>query len=144
MPQVDFYTIKESTLQGRLNFACRLTEKAFTTGMKVYLHTDNANTAEELDNLLWSFKPESFIPHAIQGVLSTEEENELPVLIGYGSNQSHPDELLINLAETIPSSHQSFTRIAEIIINDDEAKELSRQHWREYKTAGHDLNHHQL
>ncbi len=62
MSQADFYIMNEVEDEQRFFIACRLTEKAMAQGLKVYIHTASEQSAQDMDDLLWSFKPESFIP----------------------------------------------------------------------------------
>lgn len=141
MAKVDFYTIQQSTQEGRDFFACRLVEKVYNQGHKIYIHTESETVAQELDDLLWSFRPESFIPHAITG---NEEGEDVPVIIGYGNEYSGPKDVLINLSLSIPSFHHEFQRIAEIVINDEAIKQTLREHWKQYQDLGYELQQHQL
>ena len=88
MSQADFYIMKEAEDEQRFLIACRLTEKAMAQGLKVYIHTASEQSAQDMDDLLWSFKPESFIPHTIVGLEDDMEDEEIPVLIGYKGNAS--------------------------------------------------------
>ena len=145
MALVDFYILKQSEEQDRMFFACRLTEKALKQGLKIYIHTDSELAAQEMDDLLWSFRPDSFIPHAIVGVdeeLTADEEN--PVFIGFTEAFENKADLLINLGQGIPEFHADFSRIAEIVPNSDSAKSNLREHWNTYKDAGFELKHHEL
>ena len=145
MAQVDFYSLRQPEEQDRLFFSCRLVEKALVQGLKIYIHTDSETVAQEIDDLLWSFRPESFIPHAIVGTDMEEiEDDEVPVLIGYGDNTTDRGQLLINLSSGLPPLQDAFERIAEIVPNREEAKAALRQHWNAYKEKGFELNHHQL
>ena len=56
MTRVDFYVLPVSEPHGRLSFACRLAEKAWLGGHKVYLHGEDDAAARSLDELLWSFQ----------------------------------------------------------------------------------------
>lgn len=141
MPKVDFYTIAKSGEDARLLFACRLTEKAFTLGHRVYIHMADDNMAQEMDNLLWTFNEESFVPHAIDGII---EDEEVPVLIGYRDQFEGPKDVLINLSPTLPPFHGDFQRITEVVNSDDNVKAFSREHWKAYKAAGYSLEHHEL
>ena len=143
MTKVDFYTLRQSQENDRLFFACRLVEKAFNLGHRIYLHTDSAQSAEELDDLLWSFRPESFLPHALVG-FEADEDDDIPILIGYAGHYDGPRDLLINLSRELPPFHGEFQRISEIVINDEQAKQISRQHWKQYQEAGCELQHHDL
>ena len=145
MSQADFYILKEAEEEQRLFLACRLTEKAMAQGLKIYIHTASEQVAQDLDDLLWSFKPESFIPHTIVGLdEEMEADDEVPVLIGYQGNESTRGQLLINLCDVLPDGHGDFERIVEIVPNREEAKTISREHWNAYKALGFELNHHQL
>ena len=144
MSQADFYILKEAEDEQRFFVACRLTEKAMAQGLKVYIHTASEQSAQDMDDLLWSFKPESFIPHTIVGLEDDMEDEEIPVLIGYEGNASTKGQLLINLCDKVPDEHENFDRIAEIVPNREEAKAISREHWNTYKTLGFELKHHQM
>lgn len=144
MTQVDFYSLQESTVQARLHFACRLTEKAWTHGMKVWLQVTDRATAEELDNLLWSFRPDSFIPHATTDTMADLEGEEVPVIIGYSEVCQVPTGLLINLGTGIPAFFDKFDRVAEIVIEQDQVKQESREHWKQFRASGIEPELHRL
>lgn len=139
--RVDFYALKQSTEQDRALFACRLVEKAFRLGHRIYLHTDSEAAADALDDLLWEFKPESFLPHAIAGTMN---EEDVPIVIGFAGSSEGPRDVLINLSRAVPPFHGEFQRIAEIVIEDEAAKQLSREHWKEYQRHGYELKHHEV
>lgn len=145
MTQVDFYLLQQPAQEQRMVFACRLCEKAMNQGMKIYIHTDSEKLAQEMDDLLWSFKPESFIPHAIVGLdEDLDADEEIPVFIGFGTTCDVSATLLINLSDGIPAFHQQFERIAEIVPNAEAAKRNLREHWNTYKQQGFELKHHTL
>jgi len=145
MTQVDFYLIQQPAQEDRMVFACRLCEKAMGQGMKIYIHTNSEKTAQDMDDLLWSFKPESFIPHVIVGLdEDLDADEEIPVFIGFGTSCTVSATLLINLSEEIPEFHDQFDRIAEIVLNQEAAKSKLREHWNIYKAKGFDLKHHPL
>ena len=94
-----------------------------------------------LDELLWTYKDDSFIPHNLQG-----EGPEPPpaVQIGYNAEPRGFNDILINMASTIPPFHTRFRRIMEIVLDNDAAKEISRQHYRDYRAKGFDLHTHPI
>ncbi len=63
MSKVDFYILPTDSLSARLDFACKLCEKAWRLGHQVYLHCQDAEQRSELDQRLWRFKGEAFVPH---------------------------------------------------------------------------------
>lgn len=138
MTRVDFYVLPVSEPHGRLSFACRLAEKAWLGGHKVYLHGADAAAARSLDELLWSFRDTSFVPHALQPDAST------PVLIGSGDDPGDHHDVLINLGATIPEFFGRFERVAEIVLNDPASLRTSRARWSFYKDRGYLLEHHDM
>ncbi|MEA2080825.1 MAG: DNA polymerase III subunit chi, partial [Pseudomonadota bacterium] len=65
MTQVDFYLLQDDSAQNRISFACRLADKAYRLGNRVFIHTESAEQSRRLDDLLWTFQQNSFVPHAI-------------------------------------------------------------------------------
>jgi len=124
--------------------------------MPVFIYTHSDQQALLLDELLWSYKPVSFIPHCIISdnflpALSTKTENfNYPVII----KAANPDidhnlpaqysGLLINLSQTMPAFIQHFKRIAEMVDKNTAEKQLARKRYRLYRQQGHNLNKHDL
>ncbi len=95
-----------------------------------------------MDDLLWSFRGGSFIPHARLGAGETRGE---AVLIGHDP-EGDPDEtdLLINLSEEIPMFFSRFKRVAEVVSEDEDSRTSGRARFRFYRDRGYDLHTHQL
>ncbi|TAK61689.1 DNA polymerase III subunit chi [Methylobacter sp.] len=65
MAEVSFYILPSESLHDRHLFACKLIEKAYRSGSFCYVLTDNAEQSQAIDDLLWTFRAGSFIPHQI-------------------------------------------------------------------------------
>jgi DNA polymerase-3 subunit chi len=138
MAKVNFYLLKQDTLQARTALACKLAEQLYRKGCPVQLLCESEEASREIDNLLWQYPPEGFMPHA----LVTENASSGITLCWPG----HPAEggNLLNLTDDIPARHGGLESIAEFVINDAEAKARSREKWNQYKSMGYELQHHQL
>ncbi len=146
MTRVDFYILADASPQARELFACRVVEKAYNLGHGVYLHTAGTQQAEKLDRLLWTFKQNSFVPHAIDG---RSPDPDAPVLIGYNnqlSDEHHAQQrqVLVNLAPDVPLFFSSFERVAEIIDQNEEHKISGRARYRFYRDRGYSLENHNI
>lgn len=139
--RVDFYLLSSSEASARLLLTCRLLEKAYLRGHRVFVYCNNQQEAEAVDELLWTFKENSFIPHNLQG---EGPEPPPPIQIGYGDEPRNFNEILINLADQIPPFYPRFRRVIEIVAHDEAAKELSRQHYREYRSRQCELQTHEI
>lgn len=141
MPQADFYILTTTLLQEKERFTCRLVEKAWHQGYRIYIHTESAEQLERLDNLLWTFKQDSFLPHDIYPEVTN---SVAPIRLGCSDTLSDFNgQVLVNLASNIPSFFNHFARIAEIII-DDNSRETGRQHFRFYREQKFVLNTHEI
>ena len=139
--RVDFYLLASNQNDARWLIACRLLEKAYARGHKVYVLCNNKQDAEFLDELLWTFKEDSCIPHNLQG---EGPEPPPPIQIGYEREPRGFNDILLNLADYIPPFYAKFKRVMELVINGEIEKEQSRSRYRDYKAKGCDLHVHQM
>ncbi len=139
--RVDFYLLAESEAEELSLLACRLLEKAYSRGHRVFVYCSNQQEAERLDELLWTFKDNSFIPHNLQG---EGPEPPPPIQIGYQNEPRGFNDILINLNSEIPNFHSRFRRIIEIVANNENAKEISRAHYREYRANKYEIQTHEI
>ncbi len=124
-----------------MRFACRLTEKAYKLNNKTHTHVTGAAEARELDELLWTFRPGSFIPHEIAG---PQAHQDTPVIISHNCEAAASGDLLINMADSIPPFFDQFSRIAEIIDSTEESRERGRERFIFYRDNGYPPNTHNL
>ena len=62
-PNVDFYVLNSLAKEGAYRFLCRLVDKAYPLQKQIYIHTSSHEEAQRIDELLWTFRDTSFIPH---------------------------------------------------------------------------------
>lgn len=141
MAQVDFYGLAEPGLKARLSFACRLAEKAYKLQHKVHVHVSTSDIAAEIDNLLWTFREDSFVPHELLGAGPL---TGAPVTVGYTSELPDDCDLLINIAEETPDFADSFVRIAELVSSDEDSKNQGRKRFAAYRKKGCELAYHDI
>lgn len=139
---ITFYVLgADAPLSARLLTACRLVDKACQQNRKVHVQAANRAEAEALDELLWSFKAEAFVPHHLVGDGPTPAP---PVRIGWPEAAVECRDILINLAADIPSEFSRCQRVIEIVAGTDSEREQARQHWREFKRLGYTVQAHEL
>lgn len=141
MTRIDFYISKEPLNAARHTLACRIAEKAYKLGNRVHIHTGSAEQARLMDDLLWTFREGSFLPHQQN---SNNPEKSTPVIVGHGKDLSSDADVLINLAQDIPSFFSQFERVAELVNEDPLYKTQARERYKFYRDRGYDLNTHNL
>lgn len=151
MAEVSFYILPSESLEERYLFACKLIEKAYRSGSFCYVLTDSAEQSRTIDDLLWTFRAGSFIPHQIYtgeppdiardgvyaagspGVSATTEK---VILIGSLDAPEHWQKVLFNLSSRYPDVGPQTERILEILDNSETTKEAGRNRYRRYQQSG--------
>lgn len=142
MARIDFYVVAASGDLERRRFACRLTEKAYRQKNIVHIQVQDSADARVLDELLWTFRDDSFVPHELYEPGTANPD--APVTIGVAAPEQRKPDLLINLTDTMPNDPGAFARVAEIVTSDESSKRRSRKHFVAYRDAGHTLETHKL
>jgi DNA polymerase-3 subunit chi len=137
--RVGFYVVQAADSGQRLHVAARLTDKAYAQGHRIYINATDKAQAQALDELLWRFRPTSFIPHALAGDSQADQ-----VAIGWGQDPGKHSDLLINLQLEIPAFFSRFARVAEVVTQDDASLAALRNSWRFYQERGYQLEKHDL
>lgn len=142
MAEISFYILSTTGMQERYRFACKLIEKAYRSGSFCYVQTESPQQSHTLDELLWTFRPNSFVPHQIyQGELP-----EFPntVLIGHQAAPVQWQKVILNLASNPPIDLTNTEKLLEILDNDEQVKMLGRQRYRYYQQLGLQLQTHNI
>ena len=141
MTRVDFYVLERTPAGERDVATCKLAHKAYRLGHRIYILTPDADQADKLDQLLWTFSPGTFVPH---GLNSNETADPLPVVIGPEEPPTEFDDVLISLVSQVPECFSRFRRVAEIVDNDAEQKQHARARFRFYRERGYPLQTHNM
>jgi DNA polymerase-3 subunit chi len=141
MTQVDFYILNDGQPGTLSLFTCRLAEKAYRHGHQVYIHLETALQLRQLDDLLWTYRDGSFLPH---GIHTPDSPCAQPVLLGHTDAPEGPGDVLLNLAAGVPGFFSRFNRVAELVGSDDNQVKAARNRYRFYKDRGYALTTHNL
>lgn len=142
MPEVSFYVLATQALAERYQFGCKLIEKAYRSGLFPYVLTDNPEQSRQIDDLLWTFRAGSFVPHQIFTGNSPAEQNA--ILIGSDQPPAGWQKTVINLSSRCPQTFQQAERILEILDDSDDCKAAGRSRYRQYQQAGIEITTHKL
>lgn len=137
--QVMFYLLNESVNDdaessngSAAHQACLQASHFYRQNQKVFIYTQDQAQAHSVDELLWAFEPQSFVPHNLQG--------EGP---SYGSaveiSWQAPTgrrPVLINLTNTVPSFANKFSLIVDFVPTDEILKQQARERFRTCRQLG--------
>ncbi|MBT3867136.1 MAG: DNA polymerase III subunit chi [Gammaproteobacteria bacterium] len=135
MTRIDFY----QTSGDEHAFACRLIDMVYRKGHQIYVHTSAEEQAKTLNEQLWTFKEDSFVPHSLHS-----EAMDVPIKIGFDHEPEEHQDVLINLSGQIPHFFSRFDRVAEIVPVDQNSRKSARENYAYYKERGYVLNYHEI
>lgn len=133
MPRIEFYVLSSSDAEGRLRAACQLALKAWGAGLPVFVRGSDEAQCAELNELLWSFKAERFVPHDLH-----QDAPLSPVVLGIDEVPSADQGVLINLGSSLSPHVERFSRIIEIVNQQPELLSACRENFRTYRQRGYD------
>ena len=132
MARVIFYRLPDVEDQ---RWVCRIAEKYFLAGERVFIACPDQATAEALDELLFSFEADSFVPHNLQGEGPT---GGAPVEIGWQAPNNRRS-LVINLHPTPPPFALQSATFVELVPVDEQRKAAARERFKHYRAQGHQI-----
>ena len=135
MPRADFYLIDKPRFREQpLLLVCELAKKAYGAELPTLILTRTLEEAEALDDLLWAFDADAFIPHQIAG---DEEDDVTAVLIAPPGAQVADRAMVINLREECAEG--TYESVKEVVAADPAEREGSRKRWAEYRRRGFEV-----
>ena len=144
--RADFYLIAKPRFRDEpLLLVCELAKKACAANQPLLVLARDMDQAERLDDLLWSFEPDAYVPHQIAGLEPEDgggEEDEADVLIAPPEADVPLRPLVLNLRDAAVEG--GFERVLEVVPADPSAREPLRARWTRYKALGLDLKKHDM
>lgn len=132
VPRAEFYLIDKPRFREEpLLLVCELARRAVDARRPTLVLARSAEQGEALDELLWSFDPDSFVPHQIAG---DEDDEVTPVLIVPPGLVTADRSLVINLRDECAVG--AFESVKEIVPADLAERDGARRRWREYQQRG--------
>jgi len=136
MSRADFYLIDKPRFREQpLLLVCELAKRAFATQQSTLILARDHAQAEALDELLWAFDEDAFIPHQLAG---DDDDADTAVLIVPPGVDTPERPLVINLRENCPDGR--CERVLEVVAADPAERDGSRLRWREYQRRGFELH----
>jgi DNA polymerase-3 subunit chi len=136
MPRADFYLIDKPRFREQpLLLVCELARRAFAAQQPTLILVRDFEQAEAVDELLWAFDEDAFIPHQLAG---DDDDADTAVLIVPPGIDTTDRPLVINLREGCAPGR--FQRVLEVVAADPAERDGSRTRWREYARLGFEVN----
>lgn len=137
--QVRFYIINarhhlsevttNDTITTSMDLGCRLASTLFREGKRVFMFAENEQDAHLIDEYLWAFEADTFVPHNLAG---EGPRHGSPVEISY-SPPSNQRDVMINFASLVPDFFNQFKQIIDFVPTGDKEKQAARARYKYYR-----------
>jgi DNA polymerase III subunit chi len=137
MTEVRFYHLERRRLEDALP---SLLEQALAEGVRVVVEAPSSEIIEALDERLWTYSDDSFLPH---GLARDGEPEGQPILLTTDADCPNGAawRVLIGGARALPILGESAIAPARLILlfdgSDPDARAAARTQWTEMKAAGY-------
>jgi DNA polymerase-3 subunit chi len=139
MPQVEFHILSATGDDARLRHACQQVDKAYQQQQGVFVRVESDAAAQRMDELLWTFRDQAFIPHEL---ISAQSPSHPRIMALIGVNERPPaafQSLLINLSNDLPAQLDDVMRVIEVVDADLMHKQQARERYKQYRDKGWQL-----
>lgn len=130
--QATFHIMPECSENALFHYACLLAAQHYRQNQRVYIYTNDQQQSHDIDELLWSFDADSFVPHNLIG---EGPRQGAMVEIGWQPPKGRRP-ILINLTSTVPNFAGQFSHIIDFVPNNEAQKIQARTRWTEFKQLG--------
>ena len=137
-----FHILAQNTHAARNLHAAKLVDKAWQQGDRVCVLCDTEEQAVELDDLLWNFTPEAFIPHSIAKAATTPCTDPVGILL-YPPAAVDWDTVIV-LSSTLPEDADQYRRLALVAHNDPAVLNQARRHYKQLRALGIEARVHDM
>jgi DNA polymerase-3 subunit chi len=134
--QVTFYAVRDGGLHA---WAAKLVEAAWSKRKRVLVYCSSEAEAKAIDEYLWTFKDDAFIPHGIESPDQPSDNTALAVLITTTATNTNKASILVQLGHAELEFGGGFENVIELVDREDEQKlTASRDRYRAWKAYGKD------
>lgn len=138
MTEIHFYHLTSTPLERALP---KLLEKAVQGEFRSVVLMESEEKVEWLNNILWTYDPNSFLPH---GSAKDGNPEQQPIYITASAGNPNKANLLIITDSSAVELSTGFDRVIDIFDGSDVATTAkARERWKKYKAEGHRLEYRQ-
>ncbi len=128
MTEILFYHLETQPLERVLP---QLLEKTIERGWRAVVETSASERAAAIDTLLWTYRDDSFLPHAIAGEPTDADQ---PVLITADTGNRNAANVRFFVDRAVPQTGEGYDRIVYLFSgHDPDAVSEARVAWTSLK-----------
>ncbi|MFW0778017.1 MAG: DNA polymerase III subunit chi [Rickettsiales bacterium] len=136
MASVQFYHLTTSPLERALP---KLLETIISKGFRVAVVAESEERVAQLNQLLWTYDQNSFLPH---GSAKDGNEKEQPIYLTTKPEAPNDANVMLITGGAVVEDTSGYERVADMFDgNDLSSLQAARLRWKHYKDAGLELSY---
>ncbi len=136
MAEILFYHLTETRMEDALP---TLVDKSLARGWKVVVEFADEKARDIVDEILWTWREDSFLPHAVE---TGDGDERQPVLLTCNQNNANGAQIRFLTGGVEPSDADSYERLVIMFDgHDNEQLERARNQWKVLKAQPHELTY---
>lgn len=136
MTEISFYHLTRQPLNEALP---ALLQRVLAAGKRAVVVAASEERVETLDQVLWTYDPDSFLPH---GSAKDGYADKQPIYLTTGDENPNAATVLVSVDGMEPPAYGSYERFLYLFDDADrEAVDTARQRWKKYKSEGHTVTY---
>ncbi len=125
MTEILFYHLEQRPLEQVLPL---LLEKTLARGWRAVVEVGTMERARLLDEVLWTFRDESFLPHGLDG---SEMDNLQPIVLSTGVDNPNNAQVRFFVDRAVPRTNGQYQRLVYMFSgHDPDAVSEARLAWK--------------
>jgi DNA polymerase III subunit chi len=142
MTEILFYHLQDMTLE---NVLPPLLEKSLERGWRVVVQSTSQERADALDAHLWTYRDDSFLPHAVWrgGDAGRGDAEDQPIVLAV--EEGNPNRANVRFlidGAALPAETGAYDRVILVFNGDDgDALAAARSAWTDCKTRGFEVTY---
>lgn len=132
LPDEDIADSSDTSPSSVFFHACLQASYFYRQNQRVFIYTQDQKSAEQVDELLWAFDSDSFVPHNLAG--EGPKQGAVVEISHQAPRGRRP--VLINLSSTVPDFASQFQLIVDFVPSDETLKQLARERFKACRQLG--------
>ncbi len=125
MTEILFYHLEQRSLEQVLPL---LLEKTLARGWRAVVEVGSMERAKALDEVLWTFRDESFLPHGLGG---SQDDGLQPVVLSTGTDNPNNADVRFFVDRALPRTEFDYKRLVYMFSgHDPDAVTEARTAWQ--------------
>lgn len=136
MTDIRFYHLENEGLDGALP---KLMERVISADLRAVIKVKDNDQCKQIDDLLWSYKDESFMAHDVEGC---DHAADQPIFITTQETIPNKADCLVLLNAEVWQDFSPFQRV--LYMFDGRQEEIvanARKDWKDFKSKGLEMSY---